>query len=141
MFLFSFCGNAANIYRDPSCKIALRQEQLQKNPELFEALKTYLANKDFQTFTIDQQDRITIGTLHLNFKKMMTGDRLYPQCEIMIDIKKGEHTHPSKNDKTIFELNAKRSFPRLTFEGTYRCKKAIRDALFSLPYCRGPANQ
>jgi len=143
LFCFSLIFNAFADTREyvkehTTCKLNLLVKERTTHPELFEALETHLKERDYSYSYVSPGHTFAEGDLYLSFSKEMLSGIFFPPCYIKIEIKEASGAKMVPTDKTFFSHATKRLYPRHSPKGTYRCKLAVRDVIYHLPYCRLP---
>ena len=138
IFLNSFGASKEYIKEHSSCQLNLFVKERTTYPELFEALETHLKERDYKFSYVGPGHTFIAGDLYLSFTKEMLSGIFFPPCYIKIDIKEAKESKIANSDEVFFSHAVKRLYPRHTPSGTYRCKLAIRDVIYHLPYCRRP---
>ena len=136
---FNAFGEVKEYVREhQNCQLTLLVKERTTHPELFEALETNLKERDYKFSYVSPGHRFAEGDLYLNFTKEMLSGIFFPPCYIKVEIKEASGQKIKDSDKIFFSHATKRLYPRHTPKGTYRCKLAIRDVIYHLPYCRLP---
>jgi len=143
LFCFSlifsaFAENKEYVREHKSCQLALFVKERTTYPEMFEALETHLEERDYKFSYVSPGHNFAPGDLYLNFTKEMLSGIFFPPCYIRVEIKEASGAKVQSSDELFFSHATKRLYPRHTPSGTYRCKLAIRDVIYHLPYCRLP---
>ena len=68
--------------------------------------------------------------------EVIFGDTLYKSCTIRSFIKIASSRTPQDKDRIVFKKEIKRTLPRVTFSGSERCKKAIKETFIHIPNCK-----
>lgn len=120
-----------------SCKIALLKTNEKNYPNLYPTLLESLEEKGYKVFKVENSTSF-IGprNLYLSLEKELLGRGIYPDCYVKMKIKEAKNTKSSNEDEYYFNRSTKRKFPRITLNGKYRCRKALKDLFIHIPYCR-----
>ncbi|RLA64397.1 MAG: hypothetical protein DRQ88_11065 [Epsilonproteobacteria bacterium] len=139
LFCFSAFGEVKEYVREhKSCQLTLLVKERTTYPELFETLETQLKDRSYKFNYVTPGHRFAEGDLYLNFTKEILSGLFFPPCYIKIEIKEASGQKMKDSDKIFFSHATKRLYPRHSPSGTYRCKLAVRDVIYHLPYCRLP---
>jgi hypothetical protein len=65
---------------------------------------------------------------------------LYSPCIVKLELKQAKGNTIRKSDKTLFQKEVERGFPRVTFKGNERCTRALKDAFVHIPKCNKTRN-
>lgn len=120
-----------------SCKVGISKKLEKKFANLFPTLEEALKEKGYKAFKIETNSSF-VGprNLYLTLEKELLGRGIYPDCYIKMIIKEAKNMRPSSEDEFYFKRSTKRKFPRITLNGKYRCRKALKDLFIHIPYCR-----
>lgn len=138
LFFNAFAEQKEYVREHNSCQLSLFVKERTTYPELFGALETHLKERDYKFSYVSPGHTFAAGDLYLSFTKEMLSGIFFPPCYIKIEIKEAEGAKAESKDKIFFSHATKRLYPRHSPSGTYRCKLAVRDVIYHLPYCRRP---
>lgn len=68
--------------------------------------------------------------------EVIKGDSLYKSCTIKSYIKIASSRTPQERDTVVFKKEIKRTLPRITFTGSERCTKALKETFIHIPNCK-----
>lgn len=122
-----------------SCDLKLFPEDKEREKVIFPTLEEFLTKKGYKFSFMEVGSKSLLpGVLYLKIEQEILEDRiLYPDCYVKITIREAKSTQYSlATDEIFFEKSTKRQFPRHTFSGNYRCKKAVGDLFIHIPYCK-----
>lgn len=116
--------------KHPSCEIRLKR----KNFKLKWYWETQLRKNNYKIKYISKDGRLSPGDLYL-LTSVRKGSEGFKSCKMGFDLKEAKRSRPRLGDKILYQNIIKRKFPRVTFEGEERCRRAINDLMVHLPYC------
>ncbi|MDC1175630.1 hypothetical protein OAT67_09540 [Bacteriovoracaceae bacterium] len=119
-----------------NCQIRLKDFS-KKQKYLKEVLEKQLKKRNFKTLEMKDNKRVLPNELYAKINVIkLPSNLLYHPCLVELEIKVAQTRTPTESDDTLFERSVKRMFPRVTFEGEERCKRALEDAFVHIPYCK-----
>lgn len=109
--------------------------------EIPDPLKTIVENKltdrGYKVVYPTKAKRIYDGDYYLEIKQERLSHKfLYKDCKISHFIKRARVRDGRGSDPVIHQSIVTRGFPRITFEGGERCRRAARDTFIGYPYCQ-----
>jgi hypothetical protein len=123
-------------FKHPNCIVYYAKNK--SNADFASTLEKYLEHKQFKNAKPLPDHKLPKGTLVARLKINYVGSLLYKDCLAKVSIMAMEGTYPSSSDRVLYKKEIKRSFPRVTFKGAERCRRAIADAFVHIPYCMTP---
>lgn len=119
----------------PNCQVRLKS--FPKDQQyLRSTLSEELSKRNFESLPMKDDKRVLPGDMYFNLEVVKLPSKLYHPCLVKIKFKVAKNRNPSASDKTIFQKEIKRTFPRVTLNGKERCKKALKDSFVHIPYCK-----
>lgn len=121
-------------FKHPDCETRVPEKDhfLQ---ELF--LKT-LKERGYKPKPIKTSAPLRIGEIYMTYQQTHPEGILFKTCLVQLSLKRARVQGGSKNDKVLYEHQVTRKFPRVTFKGKERCKKALQDSFVHIPHCLRP---
>jgi hypothetical protein len=102
-------------------------------------LESKLKERNFKVRYIDKERIIRKRDLYIMIKHNRIDGKSYKDCEVEIKLKQAKNDYRmSSSDKILNQKKVKRSFPRITFKGNERCKRALKDTFTDIPFCKKP---
>ncbi len=106
-----------------------------KNESLNQLFKEELLKKNFVVKPFIEGKRVLSGELYGQFTVTKGPEKLYKKCSVEVSLKRADGNRPVSSDRLIFKKTNYRSLPRVTFSGSERCSKAMKEAFIHMPKC------
>ena len=127
-------------YDHPTCKIKI-VPLVKEDQYLKDVLNELLKERNFIYTYIESNKELDKRDLYLSVKRESFAHKAYKDCEVSTVVNEAKFDRrTSKEDKKLFSKKAKRSYPRITFEGKERCRRALRDTFLEIPFCKKVKN-
>ena len=94
-----------------------------------------LKSRSFKPQKLVENRILLPGDLYYIYEVTL-GDSLYKSCTINSFIKIADSRTPQEKDRVVFKKEIKRTLPRITFSGSERCKKALKETFIHIPNCK-----
>ena len=101
-----------------------------------ETLREQLKKKKLRPKEFVEDGRLFAGDLYLDLNIKKLKGKLFKDCQVKLKLKKAQNNRPNSKDPDLFSKTIVRAFPRLTFGGSERCSRAIKDAFVHVPVCQ-----
>lgn len=130
--VFSLNNFAQYDFEHADCKIGFVQGS---EKYLNTVAKETLISRSFKPQKLLENRILLPDDIYYTYE-VIAGDTLFKSCTIRSYIKVASSRTPQKNDRIIFKKEIKRTLPRVTFSGSERCKKALKETFIHIPSCK-----
>jgi hypothetical protein len=130
--IFSINNFAGYDFEHADCKIGFVKSA---EEYLNVAAKATLKSRSFIPQDLIENRILLPGGLYYIYE-VLHGDSFFKSCTVRSFIKVASSRVPLDDDKVIFKKEIKRTLPRITFKGSERCNKAIKETFIHIPNCK-----
>jgi hypothetical protein len=114
----------------------VRVKPHKEDSRLDQIFKEQLLKKKFKVSPFISNERVLTGEMYADYIVTKGPEKLYKKCSVEVTIHTASGNRPSQSDKPVFKKKNSRSVPRITFSGSERCSKALKEAFIHMPKCR-----
>lgn len=122
-------------FNHENCQIRIARRSYYAD-SLKDIYREELEKKNFKIQYLIDDRKAFKGDLYSNLTIKRSGEKLYQDCVVKVSIKEAKSRFIGPSDKTLYEKEVTRRYPRLTMKGNERCRFAIKDAFVHIPTCK-----